>query len=245
MPRLPRYSLSGVPQHVIQRGHNRQPIFFHEDDYRFYLECLQETTARHATAVHAYVLMTNHVHVLMTPHQPNSIAKVMQALGRRYVPYINATYQRTGTLWEGRYRASLVDADQYLLACYRYIELNPVRAGMVQHPAVYPWSSYRWHAGGQHDPVITDHMLYLALGSTVQARNAAYEILCQRHLDAGLLQEIRATLNQCRVLGTERFKDAIEATLARRIRLGKPGRPRKPCNARELLASAESASVRA
>jgi REP-associated tyrosine transposase len=131
------------------------------------------------------------------------------------------------------------------LACYRYIELNPVRAGMVQHPAVYPWSSYRWHAGGQHDPVITDHMLYLALGSTVQARNAAYEILCQRHLDAGLLQEIRATLNQCRVLGTERFKDAIEATLARRIRLGKPGRPRKPCNARELLASAESASVRA
>jgi len=109
MPRLPRYSLPGVPQHVIQRGHNRQPIFFQEDDYRFYLTCLQETTARHATAVHAYVLMTNHVHVLMTPHQLNSIAKVMQALGRRYVPYINATYQRTGTLWEGRYRASLVD----------------------------------------------------------------------------------------------------------------------------------------
>jgi REP-associated tyrosine transposase len=184
MPRLPRYSLPGVPQHVIQRGHNRQPIFFQEDDYRFYLTCLQETTARHATAVHAYVLMTNHVHVLMTPHQPHSIAKVMQALGRRYVPYINATYQRTGTLWEGRYRASLVDADRYLLACYRYIELNPVRAGMVQHPTAYPWSSYRWHACGQHDPVITDHTLYLALGSTVQARHTAYQVLCQ-HPDIG------------------------------------------------------------
>ena len=110
MPRLPRYSLPGVPQHVTQRGHNRQPIFFHEDDYRFYLECLQETTARHATAVHAYV------------------------------PYINAMYQCIGTLWEGRYRASLVDADRYLLACYRYIELNPVCAGMVQHPVAYPWS---------------------------------------------------------------------------------------------------------
>jgi len=244
MPRPPRYDLPGVPQHVIQRGHNRQPIFFHEDDYRFYLECLQATTALHATAVHAYVLMTNHVHVLMTPHQPNSIAKVMQALGRRYVPYINKTYQRTGTLWEGRYRASLVDADQYLLACYRYIELNPVRAGMVQHPAAYLWSSYRWHACGQHDAVITDHMLYLALGSTMQARQTAYRALCQYRIDEDLLQEIRATLNQCRVLGTERFKDALEAALARRVRLGKPGRPRKSRQAQALLASVESSSRR-
>jgi len=174
MPRLPSYSLPGVPQHVIQRGHNRQPIFFHEDDYRFYLECLQETTARHATAVHAYVLMTNHVHVLMTSHQPNSIAKVMQSLGWHYMPYINAIYQCTGTLWERRYRASLVDADRYLLACYRYIELNPVHAGMVQPPAAYPWSSYRWHASGQPDQVIMDHTLYFALGSTVQARHTPF-----------------------------------------------------------------------
>jgi putative transposase len=138
--------------------------------------------------VHAYVLMTNHVHVLMTPYQPNSLAKVLQALGRRYVPYINATYQRTGTLWEGRYRASLVDADQYLFACYRYIELNPVRAGMVQDPAEYPWSSYQWHAYGQPDPVITDHALYLALGTTMQERQTAYRALFQHHIDENLLQ---------------------------------------------------------
>jgi putative transposase len=128
------------------------------------------------------------------PHQPNSIAKVMQALGRRYVPYINAMCQCIGTLWEGRYRASLVDADRYLLACYRYIELNPVCTGMVQHPVAYPWSSYRWHACGQHDPVITDHTLYRALGGTVQPRHTAYQVLCQHPIDAGLLQEICATL---------------------------------------------------
>jgi putative transposase len=244
MSRPPRYSLPGVPQHVIQRGHNRQPIFFHEDDYRFYLACLQETTTMHATAVHAYVLMTNHVHVLMTPQQPTSLAKVLQALGRRYVPYINATYQRTGTLWEGRYRASLVDAEPYLFACYRYIELNPVRAGMVQDPVEYTWSSYQWHAYGQHDPAITDHALYLALGTTMQERQTAYRALFQHHLDENLLQEIRATLNQCRVLGTERFKDAMEATLARRVRPGKPGRPRKLPRAQTALISTETSSVR-
>jgi REP-associated tyrosine transposase len=244
MSRPPRYALPGVPQHVIQRGHNRQPIFFHEDDYRFYLACLHEITAMHATAVHAYVLMTNHVHMLMTPHRPNSLAKVLQALGRRYVPYINATYQRTGTLWEGRYRASLVDAEQYLFACYRYIELNPVRAGMVQDPVAYPWSSYQWHAYGQHDPAITDHALYLALGTTMQERQTAYRALFQHHIDEHLLQEIRATLHQGRVLGTERFKDAMEAALARRVRPGKPGRPRKLRRTQTAPINAETASVR-
>jgi putative transposase len=243
MPRPPRYALPGVPQHVIQRGHNRQPIFFHEDDYRFYLACLQETTVRHATAVHAYVLMTNHVHLLMTPHQPHSLAKVLQALGRHYVPYINTTYQRTGTLWEGRYRASLVDAEPYLLACYRYIEFNPVRAGMVQDPGAYPWSSYRWHAYGQHDPAITDHALYLALGTTMQERQTAYRALFQHHLDENVVQEIRATLHQGRVLGTERFKDAIEVALTRRVRPGKPGRPRKVRQAQTALISAATSSV--
>jgi putative transposase len=146
MPRLPRYALVDVPQHVIQRGHNRQPVFFHQDDYSLYLQCLHDAAATYHSVIHAYVLMTNHVHVLMTPHQTDSLAKVMQSLGRRYVQYINTTYHRTGTLWEGRYRASLVEAEGYLLACYRYIELNPVRAGMVPKPAAYPWSSYRWHA---------------------------------------------------------------------------------------------------
>jgi putative transposase len=227
MPRPPRYPLAGVPQHVIQRGNNRQPVFFHEEDYRMYLACLQDAAATYNSAVHAYVLMTNHAHLLMTPRQSDSLAKVMQSIGRRYVQYINTTYQRTGTLWEGRYRASLVEAGEYLLACYRYIELNPVRAGMVQDPVEYSWSSYRRHALGQSDSVITDHALYLALGSTARERCMAYRVLAQDHLHASLLQEIRATLHQGRVLGTERFKDAIETVVARRVRPGRAGRPRK------------------
>jgi putative transposase len=237
MPRSPRYPLAGVPQHVIQRGHNRQPVFFQTDDYRVYLQCLQDAVATSNSAVHAYVLMTNHVHLLMTPRQSDSLAKIMQSIGRRYVQYSNTTYQRTGTLWEGRYRASLVEAEAYLLACYRYIELNPLRAGMVQDPVEYPWSSYRWHALGQPDPIITDHALYMALGSTPQERLMAYRALCQDHLHASLLQEIRTTLHQSRVLGTERFKDAIETVLARRVRPGKAGRPRKMPSSQTTLAA--------
>jgi putative transposase len=227
MPRQPRYPLPDIPQHVIQRGNNRQPVFFADDDYCFYLACLQRAAEQHACAVHAYVLMTNHVHLLVTPSQANGVAKLMQSLGRRYVQYVNVTYQRTGTLWEGRYRACLVEADTYLFSCSRYIELNPVRAAMAPHPGAYPWSSYRWHACGEPDPVITDHSLYHALGSTPDERQAAYRGLFEEVLDARVLQDIRTTLHQSRVLGTERFKDAIEEPLARRVRPGRPGRPRQ------------------
>lgn len=227
MPRQPRYPIPDIPQHVIQRGNNRQPVFFADDDYRFYLACLQHAAEQHTCAVHAYVLMTNHVHLLVTPSQANGVVKLMQSIGRRYVQYVNATYQRTGTLWEGRYKACLVEADTYLFTCSRYIELNPVRAAMVPHPAAYPWSSYRWHVYGEPDPVITDHELYHALGSTPDARQAAYRGLFQEAFDEHLLQDLRTTVHQCRVLGTERFKDAIEDALARRIRPGTPGRPRK------------------
>lgn len=240
MPRPLRYPLVDVPQHVIQRGHNRQPVFFHPDDYQMYLQCLQDAAATYHSVIHAYVLMTNHVHVLMTPHQANSLAKVMQSLGRQYVQYINTLYQRTGTLWEGRYRASLVEADAYLLACYRYIELNPVRAGMVPEPAAYPWSSYRWHALGHPDPVVTDHALYLALARTPQERQQVYQALFQERLHTGLLQEIRTTLQQGRILGTERFKDAIQTILARRVRPGKAGRPRQAPSAQRISNSTES-----
>lgn len=236
-PRPPRYHLPDVPQHVIQRGNNRQPVFFHADDYRFYLECLKEAASTHGSAVHAYVLMTNHVHVLLLPRQANSIAKIVQSLGRRYVQYINTTYQRTGTLWEGRYRASLVDAEQYLLACYRSIELHPVRAGMVQSPEAYPWSSYQWHACGQADPVVEDHALSVALGMTPHERHIAYRDLCRQRLEENVLQEIRATLHQSRVLGAERFKDTIEAVLSRRVRPGKAGRPRQTPSRATLLCS--------
>lgn len=149
MARQPRYVLPGQPQHVIQRGNNRDVIFVAEADYRFYLDKLKDACDRMGCEVHAYVLMTNHVHLLMTPYEENSLGRVMQSLGRRYVQYFNYRYRRTGTLWEGRYRATLIDAESYLLTCYRYIELNPVRAGMVSHPGDYPWSSYRSNALGQ------------------------------------------------------------------------------------------------
>ena len=225
MPRQPRYAISSMPQHVIQRGNNRVATFFAEQDYLFYLECLKEASSHHATRVHAYVLMTNHVHLLMTPDFANGIPKVMQSVGRRYVRHINDTYQRTGTLWEGRYKASLVDSETYLLTCYRYIERNPVRAGMVRSPSDYRWSSYGHHIGNGMDSLINDHAVYLALGQSATERYAAYRSLCEQDLDESSLSSIRATTNQCLVLGTEGFKDDIEQILARGVRHGHAGRP--------------------
>lgn len=148
MARKPRFNLPGVPQHIVQRGNNRQPCFYAEADYCRYLEYLHEAAARNQAAIHAYVLMTNHVHLLATPANPFSITHMVQDLGRKYVRYINRTYGRTGTLWEGRYKASLVDGESYLLSCMRYIEMNPVRAGMVSNPAGYRWSSHQGNACG-------------------------------------------------------------------------------------------------
>lgn len=228
MPRQPRYNLVGLPQHVIQRGNNRQATFFAEEDYQRYLADLKTASEQHQCDVHAYVLMTNHVHLLMTPHKPDGIAKMMQSLGRRYVVYVNRTYRRSGTLWEGRYKAALIDSECYLLTCYRYIELNPIRAvGMVDHPGEYRWSSYRANALGEYDRSVTAHPQYLALGCTPQARCTAYAALFDAQLDDRSVSDIRESLNQCRVLGSETFKDQIEVALARRIRPGKPGRPKK------------------
>jgi putative transposase len=157
MARLPRFVLPGQPQHVIVRGNNRTEIFCAEADYRFYLEKLQSACDKHCCEVHAYVLMTNHVYLLITPHEGQSLSKALQMLGRYSVQYFNDCYQRTGTLWEGRYKATLIDTEAYLLTCMRYIELNPVRAGMVSHPSQYLWSSYRQNALGQPDDLVTPH----------------------------------------------------------------------------------------
>ena len=160
MPRLPRFNLLDVPQHVIQRGNNRQACFFEPDDYLFYLDCLKTAADAAGCDVHAYVLMTNHVHVLTTPRREHAVPRMMQSVGRRYVQYINKKNRRTGTLWEGRYRASLVEAEPYLLTCYRYIEMNPVRArGMVDTPEQYRWSSYHANALGHGDAWLTPHPL--------------------------------------------------------------------------------------
>jgi putative transposase len=210
MPRQPRYPLAGIPQHVIQRGNNRQTTFYANGDYHFYLNCLREAADRHDCHIHAYVLMTNHVHLLMTPQQPGAIAKVMQSVGRRYVQYVNYLYQRSGTLWEGRYKASLGGSERYLLTCYRYIELDPVRASMVTDPADYRWYSYRAHALGRGDSLIVDHAGYQALGESITVRCAAYRSLFEHAIGKDMLSTIRSSLNECRVLGDERFKDQVE-----------------------------------
>jgi len=174
MPRKRRMYLPGIPAHVVQRGNNRDACFFDEQDYREYLNWLKEATEKYRVALHAYVLMTNHVHLLMTPSDEAGISKVMQSVGRRYVQYVNHNYRRSGTLWEGRHKGSIVDAEDYLLSCYRYIELNPVRAGMVEHPGDYSWSSYRHHAYGEKNREIIDHPLYIALGQQNEQRWACY-----------------------------------------------------------------------
>ena len=226
MSRKPRFTLPGIPQHVIQRGNNREPCFYAEGDYWRYLHDLQEAATHNQAAIHAYVLMTNHVHILVTPGQPYSITHMMQDLGRKYVRYINHSYQRTGTLWEGRYKASLIDSEAYLLTCMRYIELNPVRASMVNHPGEYRWSSYACNATGKPNPLIRPHPLYDALGNDAQQRQYAYRELFRIHMDREQTHAIREALNQELVLGREDFKVKIECMTKRQVRPGQSGRPR-------------------
>jgi putative transposase len=226
MPRKPRFTLPGIPQHVIQRGNNREPCFLAEQDYRRYLGDLQATAEKSACRLHAYALMTNHVHLLVTPMQESGMGEMMQALGRRYVYYVNKTYRRTGTLWEGRYKASLVDSDAYLLTCLHYIELNPVRAEMVEHAGEHKWSSYGANAQGRADALLSPHPLCTALGGDTATRQHAYRELFRHHMDNSMLHEIREALNHELVLGRSYFKNKIEAITERQTRLGLPGRPR-------------------
>jgi len=177
MARLPRLYLPGCAQHVIQRGNNREVCFYDEADYNAYLSFLKEAATKYQVAIHAFVLMTNHVHLLVTPSNEQGISRMMQAQGRKYVQYFNFTYGRTGTLWEGRYKSTLVDADNYLLTVSRYIELNPVRANMVQHPSEYPWSSYRGNALGKPIQLLTPHSIYRQLGKIDKQRQSAYRAL--------------------------------------------------------------------
>jgi len=216
MARLPRFVIPGQPQHVIVRGINREAIFYKYNDYEFYLEKLKYACERYHCQLHAYVLMTNHVHLLLTPKTESSIGKTIQSVGRYYVQYFNYHYERTGTLWEGRYKATLIDSETYLLTCYRYIELNPVRAKMADHPSEYPWSSYRYHAIGESNNNIVPHKLYLALSKKAEDRQKAYRALFRSRLPEQVLDEIRESTNKAWVLGSSRFKQQIEKKLNRR-----------------------------
>lgn len=225
MPRRARLNLAGVPWHIIQRGNNRSMCFFAEEDYWFYLDSLCELAGKFHCAVHAYVLMTNHVHLLLSPEETNSASQMMKQLGQRYVQYINRAHQRSGTLWEGRFRSCLTQTEEYLLTCYRYIELNPVRAGMVGHPRAYPWSSYRCNAEGSSDALITPHEEYRRLGQTEVSRREAYRALFEANLDSRRIEEIRLATNGNTALGGSRFQTQIERMLGRRARRGVAGRP--------------------
>jgi len=227
MPRQPRLDIPGVPQHVVQRGNDRQPCFFREEDYLRYLGELTELALRLKCAVHAYVLMTNHVHLLLTPSGVGQVSRLMQALGRRYVRYVNDRYHRSGTLWEGRYKPCLVDRDSYLLHGYRYIELNPVRARMVDDPAGYRWSSHGANALGQHDALVTPHANFLALDPDPCRRQATYRELVRQAISEDDLIAIRLHLQRQHALGSDRFRAAIEAQLGRRAGPARIGRPAK------------------
>jgi len=216
MARLSRFILPGEPQHVIVRGNNREPVFVTDEDCLFYLEKLADGAEKHQCDIHAYVLMTNHLHLLVTPRTEPGLGKLMQYLGRYFVQYFNYQYQRTGTLWEGRYKSTLIDSDAYLLTCQRYIELNPVRAGMVDHPGKYPWSSYAANATGKAHSIVTPHGLYYALGRTHDECRKAYRELFRTRVSDNAMTEIRTATNKSWVLGNDRFREKIEGLLNRR-----------------------------
>lgn len=228
MARLPRLDLPGIAQHIVQRGNDRQACFADDADYLHYRQELGEAALKHGCALHAYVLMTNHVHLLVTPNDKGAVSKMMQAIGRRYVGCFNARYRRTGTLWEGRFKAALVDSDSYLLTCYRYIELNPVRAGMVRHPLEYRWSSHRCNGHGAHEARITPHPCYLALGASLLERQATYRALFDHSVSHEDTEALRAHTQQQRALGSERFRAQVEALTQRAASVRPRGRPPSP-----------------
>jgi len=210
MARRPRQCPLGFPVHVVQRGNNQQVCFATDADLKAYAGWLHQAADQFAVDIHAWVFMTNHVHLLMTPHSVDSISRCMQNLGRYYVRYFNHRYQRTGTLFEGRFKSSIVQSESYFLACLRYIELNPVRAGMVTDPADYSWSSYRAHALGKQPAMWKPHDEYMALGSTRESRQAVYRQLVAQEMSGDVVTEIRDALNTGLVLGNDRFREQIQ-----------------------------------
>jgi putative transposase len=227
MPRKPRFYVPGAPVHALQRGHNRSAVFFGVLDYLEYLRCLKQAADSCGCAVHAYVLMTNHVHLLLTPERADSVGCLFQSLGRHYVQYVNETYQRHGGLWEGRYRCNVIESQAYLLLCMRYIELNPVRAGMVDHPAKYRWSSYAANALGVSNAVLRAHTEYRALGGSSDDRQSVFRGLFDGSLDSDELALVRGAVQTGTPLGNEKFKAAIEATLDLKVGFARRGRPKK------------------
>ena len=225
MPRGARIVLPDVALHVRQRGHNRQDCFLHYTDYLVYLASLRELCPRSGCLLHAYCLMTNHVHLLLTPTTPSACARLMRNVGQRYAQYFNKRYERRGTLWDGRYRSCLVDSANYALACYRYIERNPVRAGMVPAPAVYRWSSYAGNAGLAENALLTAHAEFLAIGLDHTSRHAAYQTLLAADDDPAFVAAIRDATNGGFALIGDALKSTLPPDQQRRL-VRKPPGPR-------------------
>jgi putative transposase len=229
MPRLLRNCPLGMPVHIVQRGNNRQTCFASEADFKVYANCLHVASTRFGMIIHAWVFMTNHVHLLTTPMMPNAISSSMQYVGGQYVRYFNHRYGRTGTLYEGRFKSSIIQSGTYLLACQRYIELNPVRAAMVTNPADYIWSSYHAHALGTKVKMWTPHAEYLALGATNAERSMVYRELVGEGLNSELITAIRSAANTGLVLGNKRFRKEVEQlTGQRQHHLQRGPQPKRP-----------------
>ena len=231
MARLPRLYVPGCPQHVIQRGNARRAVFVDDADRTAYLRWLGEVMRDNRIALYAYVLMDNHVHLLVLPPGEGALGRAMQSLGRRYVRYFNDRHGKSGTLWEGRYRATIIDSERYLIECMRYIDLNPVRANVVREAGAFAWSSYHHHAGVRIDPALTDPPLYWALGNTPFARQEAWRALCADGMAASEAQRISDATNKGWALGSDAFKAAIADSASRRPTPSpKRGRPRATIN---------------
>jgi putative transposase len=225
MARLPRLTVTGYPHHVILRGNDRQDIFRNTADYQRMLDLFEQHSREQGVDIHAYVLMTNHLHLLLTPQQEQGLPKMMQAVGRSYVQIFNKVHGRTGTLWEGRYRSTLIQTERYLLACMGYIDLNPVRANMVAQPEDYVWSSYGHYAGRRHDRLITPHALYWGLGNTPFAREAAYAEMVHAGIQADQQRALTDATLSGWALGDAKFIAGLKAETSRRLIKGQAGRP--------------------
>ncbi len=235
MARKPRLYMPGCSHHVIQRGNNREACFYDESDYKVYLDALKESSAKYNVSVHAFVLMTNHVHLLVTPSDERGVGQMMQSIGRKYVGYFNHTYNRSGTLWEGRYKSTLVDSENYLLTVSRYIELNPVRAAMVEHASEYPWSSYHSNALDKDIALLTPHQVYFELGSTQDERKQVYMNLFNGCMSSKTIEEINDATSKGWVLGDYKFKQQIENKIGRRAAPRKRGGDRKSAEFKDQL----------
>ncbi len=227
MARMSRLAIAGYPHHIIQRGNNRMRIFEDSADRQRYRALLKDAAMQSSVAVHAYVLMDNHVHLLATPEDAEGLSRMMQMLGRNYVGWFNRKHERSGTLWEGRFRSSLIEADRYLLACMRYIELNPVRAGLCSEAADFPWSSARHHLGQGNDLLVTDHALYWSLGNTPFEREAAYRELLAQSDDPQENRRITEACVRSWALGSSEFLERLKPGAGRRLRPKQRGRPFK------------------